>query len=58
MEKLEDFITIQETKMELIDKKICEQLWGNVDCGWTFCPANGLAGGLLNIWDCCLVSRG
>lgn len=50
MEKLE-FITIQETKMELIDKNLCEQLWGNVDCGCSFCPVIGNAEGLLNIWD-------
>lgn len=26
-----DFMAIQETKMEVIDESLCQQIWGNID---------------------------
>lgn len=47
-EKL-DFMVIQETKIESIDRQFCEQLWGGNDCAWLSLPAIGNTGGLLSL---------
>lgn len=49
-EKL-DFLAVQETKLEQIDERICELVWGRGDFGWHHLPASGNSGGLLSIWD-------
>lgn len=46
-----DFIAVQETKMEQIDSQVCEQIWGDADCGRVYSPAFGNAGGMLKIWN-------
>jgi exonuclease III len=38
-EKVE-VMAIQETKLGVIDKKMCSQLWGGDDVDWRSAPAN------------------
>lgn len=46
-----DFIAIQETKLETIDNRLCEYLWGDTSCDWVFSPSVGRSGGMLCIWN-------
>ncbi|KAH1241717.1 hypothetical protein GmHk_07G019230 [Glycine max] len=46
-----DMICIQETKRELIDKTMCQSLWGDTDVGWEAQPAVNTAGGILCLWS-------
>lgn len=46
-----DILFIQETKMELINSRLCYSLWGNSDCDFVFLPSIGRSGGLLSIWS-------
>lgn len=45
-----DFLCIQETKMEIIDQNLCDQLWGGTDVGWVARQSMGNSGGLLCLW--------
>ena len=36
-----DMICLQETKKELVDKAMCQALWGHVDVSWELLPAKG-----------------
>lgn len=42
-----DMICIQETKKEIIEKTMCQALWGDPAVSWEMQPAVNLAGGLL-----------
>nr|KYP37357.1 Transposon TX1 uncharacterized [Cajanus cajan] len=42
---------IQETKMEVVSRSLCESLWSHEDMGWFSKPAVGHSGGLLILWD-------
>nr|KYP61690.1 hypothetical protein KK1_016198 [Cajanus cajan] len=42
---------IQETKMEVVSRRLCESLWSHEDVGWFSKPAVGHSGGLLILWD-------
>ena len=46
-----DVLCIQETKMESIDRKLCQYLWADCDVSSEFAPATSSAGGLLCIWN-------
>ena len=46
-----DMLCLQETKREMIDKKVCQALWGDSDASWELQPACNSAGGLLCIWN-------
>ena len=46
-----DLICLQETKKELVDKPMCQALWGNVDVNWEMLPATNSAGGILCLWS-------
>ena len=46
-----DILCIQETKMDSIDKKLCQYLWGDSHVTWEYLPSNNAAGGLLCIWN-------
>ncbi|GKV41862.1 hypothetical protein SLEP1_g49342 [Rubroshorea leprosula] len=46
-----DFIAIQETKLVMVDRKICRTLWGTEDFDWVAKPSVGRSGGLLCIWN-------
>src|ERR1044072_299493 len=45
-----DMMCIQETKMKLIDRKICNAVWGDSNVEWRFIPAINNGGGLLCLW--------
>jgi hypothetical protein len=45
-----DFVAIQETKLQLVDERLCHFLWGNQFCCWSFILAIGNSGGILSIW--------
>ncbi|GKV37223.1 hypothetical protein SLEP1_g45280 [Rubroshorea leprosula] len=49
-EKVE-FLTIQETKLQAVDSRICRGVWGSEDMEWISKPLMGLLGGLLCIWN-------
>ncbi|KAK2406570.1 hypothetical protein QL285_042285 [Trifolium repens] len=44
-------MAIQETKLGVIDKKLCYQLWGGDDVDWRSAPAIGRSGGIITMWD-------
>ena len=46
-----DMICLQETKKELVDKAMCQALWGHVDVSWEFLPAINSAGGIRCLWN-------
>jgi len=54
-----DVLCIQETKMESIDRRLCQYLWADCNASSEFAPAISAAGGLLCIWnnDSFLVDR-
>ena len=54
-----DVLCIQETKMESIDRKLCQYLWADCNVYSEFAPAINSAGGLLCLWnnDSFLVDR-
>ncbi|MCH79641.1 LINE-1 reverse transcriptase like, partial [Trifolium medium] len=39
-----------ETKLETVDEKLCQYLWGSQDCQWAVLPSEGNSGGILSIW--------
>lgn len=43
-------IFIQESKLEVVDSRLCFSLWGNNDCEWLALPSIGRSGGLISIW--------
>ncbi|GKV27606.1 hypothetical protein SLEP1_g36762 [Rubroshorea leprosula] len=49
-EKVE-FLAVQETKLEVVDRKLCRMVWGKEDFDWIAKPSRGLSGGLLCIWN-------
>lgn len=42
---------LQETKKELIDKTMCQSLWGDGEVCWEMQPATNTAGGILCLWS-------
>ena len=46
-----DIICLQETKKEMVDKAMCQALWGHVEVSWEMLPAISLAGGILCLWS-------
>ncbi|GKV11964.1 hypothetical protein SLEP1_g23173 [Rubroshorea leprosula] len=46
-----EFLAIQESKMEVVDRATCKQLWGSDDFDFCMKASNGNSGGLLCIWD-------
>jgi exonuclease III len=42
-----DIVCLQETKLELISKRVINSLWGSPFVGWCYVAANGIAGGIL-----------
>lgn len=45
-----DMILIQETKLEVVDSKVCATIWGDENCAWQVVPAVNRGGGILCIW--------
>ena len=46
-----DILCIQETKMEAIDRRICQYLWADCNVASECAPSINAAGGLLCIWN-------
>lgn len=46
-----DMFCLQETKKELIDKTMCQSLWGDGEVCWEMQPATNTAGGILCLWS-------
>ena len=46
-----DMICIQETKKEIIEKSMCQALWGDLEVNWEAQSASNTAGGVLCIWN-------
>ena len=44
-------ICLQETKKEVIDKAMCQALWGDVEVSWAMQLANNTAGDILCMWS-------
>ncbi|KAL8528699.1 hypothetical protein ACS0TY_006231 [Phlomoides rotata] len=40
-----------ETKMEIVDKRVCKTIWGNRPFDWTFMASVGNSSGILTIWN-------
>jgi exonuclease III len=52
-----DLVCIQETKLEVVEKSLCEKLWDTNEFDFTFKTSNGRSGGLLMIWNTKLFSK-
>lgn len=46
-----EFLCLQETKLEYVDKRLVSKLWGNSDCSGAYSGSIGAASGLCCIWD-------
>ena len=46
-----DMLCLQETKKELIDKTMCQSLWGDGEVSWEMQQATNTAGGILCLWS-------
>jgi hypothetical protein len=46
-----EVMAVQETKLEVIDHKLCSSLWGGDMVGWRYAPALGRSDGILTLWD-------
>ncbi|GKV47213.1 hypothetical protein SLEP1_g54131 [Rubroshorea leprosula] len=55
-EKVE-FLSIQESKLEVVDFQICRALWGAENFEWVAQPSKGMAGGLICIWNADLLVK-
>ena len=50
-------VCLQETKLAAVDLKLVCSLWGNSFVDWEFLPAVGSTGGVLILWDNCVVEK-
>jgi exonuclease III len=46
-----DVLAIQETKLEVVDKKLVTRLWGCEEVDWRFSSSRGRSGGVLIMWN-------
>ncbi|GKV12840.1 hypothetical protein SLEP1_g23934 [Rubroshorea leprosula] len=45
------FLAVQETKLSVVDRKICRTIWGSEEFDWAAKNPVGRSGGLLCLWD-------
>jgi len=45
------FLCLQETKKEVVDKRLCSLIWGDSSMDWIALLLAGFAGGLLSMCD-------
>ncbi|KAH7864902.1 hypothetical protein Vadar_031844 [Vaccinium darrowii] len=50
-EREPDIVMIQETKLETIERKTAQKLWGSTEVGFTESGAIGASGGILILWN-------
>jgi hypothetical protein len=46
-----DIVCLQETKLDLIDRKIVRSLWGIPHVDWVYLGSVGASGGIILMWD-------
>lgn len=46
-----DMLCIQESKKEVIDRAMCQALWGDSEVRWEAQPSSNTAGGILCLWS-------
>ena len=46
-----DMLFIQESKKEMVDRSLCQALWGDSEVQWEAQPATNTAGGILCLWS-------
>ena len=46
-----DVVCLQETKLDRVDWRIIQSIWGNRFVGWAMLNAVNTAGGILLLWD-------
>ena len=46
-----DIVCLQETKLDLIDRKIMRSLWGIPHVDWEYLGSVGASGGIILMWD-------
>ena len=46
-----DLLCIQESKKEVIERSMCQALWGDSEVCWVVQPAINTAGGILCLWS-------
>lgn len=46
-----DMLCLQETKKEIVEKSMCQALWGDAEISWESCPSSNAAGGIICIWS-------
>ena len=44
-------LCLQETKVEQMDKSVCQAPWGDLEVCWELLPTRNRAGGLLCLWS-------
>ena len=50
-EKEVEMLCIQESKLEIVDLRICKQVWGDSEVEWKVIPALNSAGGIITMWN-------
>lgn len=46
-----DFMAVQETKLDQVDRVLCESLWGDKNVNWAWVPSEGRSGGIISLWN-------
>ncbi|XP_057453712.1 uncharacterized protein LOC130745452 [Lotus japonicus] len=46
-----DMVCLQETKLVVVDQRLCSQVWGDYSCEWRAIAATNGGGGLLCVWN-------
>ncbi|XP_057418965.1 uncharacterized protein LOC130713191 [Lotus japonicus] len=46
-----DMLLLQETKLEEVNQRICNAIWGSDECSWCYKASEGRSGGILCIWQ-------
>lgn len=46
-----EVVLIQESKLEVVDRRIIREISGFARTGWAFLPSVGASGGVIIFWD-------
>lgn len=52
-----DFCCIQETKLEVMEDRVCRATWGNSEVDWVYKASEGRSGGMLSIWNAAIFCK-
>jgi exonuclease III len=55
-ERRVDVLCIQESKMEVVEESLIRYLWGSDSVNFSFIPSIGASGGIITIWDPCVLN--